>query len=58
MVYRIEPLQELNKEGIRTLQLDVTSTNSVQKAVQAILEENGRIDAAVCNAGALLAFNF
>ena len=47
----MEPLSELTKEGIRTLQLDVTSMESVQKAVSTILTEAGQIDAVVCNAG-------
>lgn len=51
MTCRVEPLQELNSEGIRTLQLDVTSSESINKAVQAILVENNRIDAVICNAG-------
>ena len=48
---RVELLSELTKEGIQTLQLDVTSAESVQKAVDTILTEAGRIDAVVCSAG-------
>src|SRR5215210_4201960 len=36
---------------IRVLQLDVTDGNSISKAIQSILSENGRIDLLVNNAG-------
>ncbi len=46
-------MAELAKEGIRTVYLDVTDMASIKKAVGAVLEENKRIDALVCNAGEL-----
>jgi NAD(P)-dependent dehydrogenase (short-subunit alcohol dehydrogenase family) len=45
---RIAAEQNLN---IRTLELDVQSTDSVQAAVDQVLREKGRIDVAVNNAG-------
>lgn len=49
--YRVEGLQELGEVGIHIMQLDVTSSESVNKAVQKVLTDNGRIDLLVCNAG-------
>jgi NAD(P)-dependent dehydrogenase (short-subunit alcohol dehydrogenase family) len=49
---RVEGLQELGEVGIHIMQLDVTSSESVNKAVQKVLTDNGRIDLLVCNAGA------
>lgn len=37
--------------GIYTLQLDVTSSESVNAAVEQIMTDQGRIDILVCNAG-------
>ena len=51
ILHRVEPLQALADEGIRTLQLDVTSQENIQKAVQFIIAEDKHIDAVVCNAG-------
>ncbi len=55
MVYatsrRLETLSPLQKIGCQTLELDVTSENSMQKAVQTILERHAKIDVLVNNAG-------
>ena len=48
---RLEMLEELKSMGMQTLQLDVTSHESISAAVAAIEEADGRIDALVCNAG-------
>ena len=37
--------------GIIPLQLDVNDTSSVERAVARIIEEEGRLDAVICNAG-------
>ncbi|KAH7929147.1 NAD(P)-binding protein [Leucogyrophana mollusca] len=50
---RLETMQGFAHSSIRTLSLDVTSDESVQSAVQHILEESGKIDIVVNNAGAL-----
>ncbi|KAH7923004.1 NAD(P)-binding protein [Leucogyrophana mollusca] len=50
---RPETMQGFAHPSIRTLSLDVTSDESVQSAVQHILEESGKIDIVVNNAGAL-----
>src|SRR5216683_6848149 len=39
------------REGIRTLVLDVTDRDSIQKAVEAAIAQGGRLDALVNNAG-------
>ncbi|GAA3511486.1 oxidoreductase [Aeromicrobium panaciterrae] len=46
-----ETLEGLKAEGCRTLALDVTSEESMSGAVTTVLEEAGRIDALVNNAG-------
>lgn len=48
---RIERMKELEAAGARLVALDVTSEESMVKAVQAIMEEAGRIDILVNNAG-------
>lgn len=46
-----ETLEGLKAKGCHTLPLDVTSEESMTAAVKAILDETGRIDALVNNAG-------
>ena len=48
---RLEGLDELKVAGMNTLQLDVTSSESVNAAVEQIMTNQGRIDILVCNAG-------
>lgn len=47
----LDAIQDLSLEGIDTLQLDVTSAEGVQHAVQHTIEVAGKIDILVCNAG-------
>ena len=44
-------LKDLEGEGIQTLSLDVTSTESVQQAVAFVLQDAGTVDYLICNAG-------
>ncbi len=46
-----ETLEGLKAKGCRTLALDVTSEDSMTTAVKTVLDETGRIDALVNNAG-------
>ncbi len=48
---RPETLEGLKAKGCRTLALDVTSDASMTAAVEAVMNESGRIDALVNNAG-------
>lgn len=48
---RIERMADLEKEGIHALALDVTDSSSIQRAIATILEQHGRIDCLVNNAG-------
>lgn len=48
---RVGKLQELNKLGIETLQMDVTDEDSVKNTVDAIINREGIIDVLVNNAG-------
>ncbi|WP_432845848.1 oxidoreductase [Amycolatopsis sp. CA-161197] len=48
---RVERMADLAERGVRTLALDVTDEESVEKAVAAIVAESGRIDLLVNNAG-------
>ena len=47
----LDAIQDLKLEGIDTLQLDVTSAEDVQHAVQHVMQAAGRVDILVCNAG-------
>lgn len=48
---RVESLTDLANSGCRTLQLDVDDEASMSSAVTRLLDESGRIDALVNNAG-------
>jgi NADP-dependent 3-hydroxy acid dehydrogenase YdfG len=48
---KIESIQDLEEHGCRTLQLDVTDEDSMQKAVAAVEEQEGAVGALVNNAG-------
>ncbi|MEU4290071.1 oxidoreductase [Kribbella sp. NPDC026596] len=48
---RLDRMKELAEEGIRLLELDVTDEDSLRAGVQRILDETGRIDVLVNNAG-------
>lgn len=48
---RVDKMQELKKDGIRPVELDLTKEESVLKCVETILHEAGRIDVLVNNAG-------
>ena len=47
----IHTLEDLQVEGVETLQLDVTSPDSVQRAVEYIEHVAGGIDILLCNSG-------
>ena len=44
-------LQNLAQQGIATISLDVTSTESVHKAVSSVVQQAGTVDHLICNAG-------
>ena len=48
---RIESIADLEEHGCRTLQLDVTDEESMQRAVAAVEEQEGAVGALVNNAG-------
>lgn len=48
---KLESLRDLEKNGLRTLALDVTDAGSIRDAVASVLKEAGSIDALVNNAG-------
>jgi len=47
----VDKLKELNEEGIDTVQLDVTNSASIEKALNELEKRAGRIDILVNNAG-------
>lgn len=48
---RIENMIDLNEEGISTFKLDLTEDESIKKAVDCIIKEEGKIDILINNAG-------
>ena len=48
---RIEKMADIEGRGAKILKLDVTDDNSIQEAVRTILDNEGRIDVLVNNAG-------
>jgi 1-acylglycerone phosphate reductase len=48
---RTETIADFSNESIEKLALDVTSDESVDKALNSILEKEGKIDVVVNNAG-------
>ena len=48
---RVEKLQELEKQGIKTTKLDVTDDNSIAEFINFVIEKEGKIDVLVNNAG-------
>ncbi|KAG8752098.1 hypothetical protein FRC11_008693 [Ceratobasidium sp. 423] len=48
---RLEAISSLTHPSIRPLIMDVTSDTSVRKAVEQVIEETGRLDIVVANAG-------
>ncbi|WP_088825542.1 MULTISPECIES: oxidoreductase [Listeria] len=48
---RIEKMDSLKNIGVTSIQLDVTNEESMNKAIQSIIEQEGKIDVLVNNAG-------
>lgn len=48
---RVDKMEELKKEGIRPISLDLTKEESMVKCIETILNEVGRIDVLINNAG-------
>ena len=47
----LHSIQDLELEGIETVALDVTSIDSIQRAVEHVEQQAGRVDILLCNAG-------
>jgi len=43
---------EADRTGLRVIELDVTNTDSVERAIQTVVRETGRLDVLINNAGA------
>lgn len=48
---RTERMESLKEKGVKTLKLDVTDSNSCKIAIDTVLQEQGRIDVLINNAG-------
>ena len=46
-----ESIEHLNEKGINTLRLDVTNKKSIDDCVRTIINESGKIDILINNAG-------
>ncbi|MCT4613716.1 MAG: oxidoreductase [Marinifilaceae bacterium] len=48
---RTENMQNLKKEGIRLLKMDITDDSSIRSGIKTIIDETGKIDILINNAG-------
>lgn len=48
---RIEKMDDLVKEGGRAIEMDITNEGQIQKAVELVLKEQGKVDVLINNAG-------
>ena len=49
----VESIEGFKHSGIHRIAVDVTSDEDVQRAVQTVVDAEGRIDVVVCNAGVI-----